>query len=111
MPSQALLPFEALATKASKTPPPAKFPQGHVVLTVGRWRADERYKGMDTLITALPRLLPRWPELQLVAVGDGDERGQTWMPHSVLPVPAHRPERGSAPASTRIVQVRQPIDG
>ena len=51
-------------------------------------------------------------------VGNGDERGmaggrqgQTWMPHSVLPVPAHRPDRGSAPASTRIVQVRQPIDG
>ena len=36
---------------------------------------------------------------------------QTWMPHSVLPVPAHRPLRGSAPASTRSVQVRQPIDG
>ncbi len=52
-------------------------------------------------------------------VGNGDKRGmasggsqgQTWMPHSVLPVPAHRPDRGSAPASTRIVQVRQPIDG
>ena len=44
------------------------------MLTVGRWRADERYKGMDTLITALPRLLPRWPELQLLAVGDGDDR-------------------------------------
>jgi hypothetical protein len=52
-------------------------------------------------------------------VRDGDKRGtasggsqgQTWMPHSVLPVPAHRPDRGSAPASTRIVQVRQPIDG
>ena len=44
------------------------------MLTVGRWRADERYKGMDTLITALPRLLPRWPELQLAAVGEGDDR-------------------------------------
>jgi phosphatidyl-myo-inositol dimannoside synthase len=29
---------------------------------------------MDTLITALPRLLTRWPELQLVAVGSGDDR-------------------------------------
>ena len=34
-----------------------------------------------------------------------------WMPHSVLPVPAHRPLRGSAPGSTRSVQVAQPIDG
>ena len=66
--------FEGLATNAAKRPAPARFPEGQVVLTVGRWRADERYKGMDTLITALPRLLPRWPELQLVAVGDGDDR-------------------------------------
>jgi phosphatidylinositol alpha-1,6-mannosyltransferase len=29
---------------------------------------------MDTLITALPRLMSRWPELQLAAVGDGDDR-------------------------------------
>jgi hypothetical protein len=36
---------------------------------------------------------------------------QTWRPHSVLPVPAQRPDRGSAPVSTRSVQVRQPIDG
>ena len=66
--------FEALAANAGKNKVPAAFPRGPVVLTVGRWRADERYKGMDTLITALPRLLPRWPELQLVAVGDGDDR-------------------------------------
>jgi glycosyltransferase involved in cell wall biosynthesis len=66
--------FEAFASDAARTAVPANFPDGHVVLTVGRWRMDERYKGMDTLITALPRLLPRWPELQLAAVGDGDDR-------------------------------------
>jgi phosphatidyl-myo-inositol dimannoside synthase len=66
--------FEALAPQAAKSAAPANFPEGRVVLTVGRWRADERYKGMDTLITALPRLLPRFPELQLAAVGDGDDR-------------------------------------
>ncbi len=66
--------FEALAHDAAKSPIPANFPEGRVILTVGRWRADERYKGMDTLITALPRLLPRWPELQLAAVGEGDDR-------------------------------------
>jgi phosphatidyl-myo-inositol dimannoside synthase len=66
--------FESLAPNAAMTPAPAHFPEGRVVLTVGRWRSEERYKGVDTLITALPRLLPRWPELQLVAVGDGDDR-------------------------------------
>ena len=66
--------FEALAPQSGKVATPINFPEGRVVLTVGRWRTDERYKGMDTLITALPRLLPRWPELQLAAVGDGDDR-------------------------------------
>jgi phosphatidylinositol alpha-1,6-mannosyltransferase len=66
--------FEALAPSAAKMAAPVGFPEGRVVLTVGRWRTDERYKGMDTLITALPRLLTRWPELQLAAVGEGDDR-------------------------------------
>jgi phosphatidyl-myo-inositol dimannoside synthase len=66
--------FEALLPVASKTPPPSGFPTGRVILTVGRWLASERYKGMDTLITSLPRLLPRWPEVQLAVVGEGDDR-------------------------------------
>jgi phosphatidylinositol alpha-1,6-mannosyltransferase len=66
--------FETIAATAKKTPPPEEFPPGRVVLTVGRWLASERYKGMDTLIAALPRLLPRWPELHLVMVGEGDDR-------------------------------------
>jgi phosphatidylinositol alpha-1,6-mannosyltransferase len=53
---------------------PAEFPKGRVILTVGRWLATERYKGMDTLIKALPRLLLRWPEIQLAIVGSGDDR-------------------------------------
>jgi phosphatidyl-myo-inositol dimannoside synthase len=53
---------------------PAEFPKGRVILTVGRWLAAERYKGMDTLIQALPRLLLNWPDIQLVMVGTGDDR-------------------------------------
>jgi phosphatidyl-myo-inositol dimannoside synthase len=66
--------FEALITAGTQQTPPQDFPTGRVILTVGRWLATERYKGMDTLITALPRLLTRWPELQLVLVGNGDDR-------------------------------------
>jgi phosphatidyl-myo-inositol dimannoside synthase len=66
--------FETLLAAGSQTAPPANFPSGRVILTVGRWLATERYKGMDTLITALPRLLTRWPELQLALVGAGDDR-------------------------------------
>jgi phosphatidyl-myo-inositol dimannoside synthase len=66
--------FEALLTMHPQPPPPANFPAGRVILTIGRWAESERYKGMDTLITALPRLLPRWPDLQLVIAGGGDDR-------------------------------------
>ena len=53
---------------------PKDFPRGRVILTVGRWLAAERYKGMDTLIQCLPRLLLRWPDVQLAIVGSGDDR-------------------------------------
>ncbi len=69
--------FEALLPTAAKSPRPKNFPEGRVILTVGRWLATERYKGMDTLITAMPRLLPRYPDLQLVLVGQGDD--QDWL--------------------------------
>jgi len=66
--------FEALLAVGAKAAPPEGFPAGRVILTVARWLATERYKGMDTLIIALPRLLTSWPELQLVLVGTGDDR-------------------------------------
>jgi len=67
--------FEALVAAKPAPALPANFPSGRIILTVGRWFADERYKGMDTLITALPRLLTEWPDVQLVAVGEGDDQG------------------------------------
>jgi glycosyltransferase involved in cell wall biosynthesis len=66
--------FEALLAAGAQTTPPGDFPSGRVILTVGRWLATERYKGMDTLITALPRLLTRWPDVHLVLAGTGDDR-------------------------------------
>jgi len=66
--------FEAFVAAGSHLSPPADFPHGRVILTVGRWLAPERYKGMDTLITALPRLLMQWPDLHIVLAGSGDDR-------------------------------------
>jgi len=66
--------FESLLGAGAQSTPTRDFPSGRVILTVGRWVATERYKGMDTLITALPRLLTTWPELQLVLAGSGDDR-------------------------------------
>ena len=53
---------------------PARFPSGRVILSVGRWSASERYKGLDHLISVLPRLIVSAPDLWLVAIGDGDDR-------------------------------------
>lgn len=67
--------FEKRIGGESSAVRPPGFPPGRVILTVGRWLAKERYKGMDTLILTLPRLLMNWPDLQLVMIGDGDDRG------------------------------------
>ena len=49
------------------------FPEGRVVLTVGRWAASERYKGADELIGAVSMLRADIPDLQLALVGKGDD--------------------------------------
>ena len=66
--------FETRLFGGPAAPLPAEFPKGRVILTVGRWLATERYKGMDTLIKTLPRLLLVYPDIQLVLVGSGDDR-------------------------------------
>ncbi len=68
--------FAALVPSVSGAALPLGFPAGRVILTVGRWSAGERYKGVDTLIVALACLLPRWPDLQLVVAGVGEDL--TW---------------------------------
>jgi glycosyltransferase involved in cell wall biosynthesis len=52
---------------------PLEFPPGKVILTVGRWAASERYKGADDLIAAVAQLRPKFPNLHLVLIGQGDD--------------------------------------
>lgn len=47
-----------------------------VILTFGRMSADERYKGFDEVIQAMPRLIQRVPGLVYVAAGDGSDRAR-----------------------------------
>lgn len=65
--------FLELAREGQKLPLPAGFPPGRTVLTVGRWAANERYKGADALIRAVAALSAAIPDIQLVAVGSGDD--------------------------------------
>ncbi|HEX3375934.1 MAG TPA: glycosyltransferase family 4 protein [Candidatus Acidoferrales bacterium] len=67
--------FEARVAAATPTAPPEGFPmEARNILTVGRWNSAEKYKGADTLISALPRFLKNAPDASLVLVGDGDDR-------------------------------------
>ncbi len=57
----------------ASSPLPHGFPEGRVILTVGRWDASEAYKGADHLIAAMPTLLKAFSDLHLVAVGEGSD--------------------------------------
>jgi phosphatidyl-myo-inositol dimannoside synthase len=65
--------FLSMADKPAKLSLPKNFPEGRVILSVGRWAASERYKGVDDLIRAVAQLQTKFPRLCLAAVGDGDD--------------------------------------
>jgi glycosyltransferase involved in cell wall biosynthesis len=65
--------FLGMADHPDNLPLLKGFPDGRVVLTVGRWAASERYKGVDDLIRASAQLRTKFPGLYLAAVGDGDD--------------------------------------
>ncbi len=50
------------------------LPPGRVLLTVARLDASERYKGVDTVIAALPNILNVIPGVHYIVIGDGDDR-------------------------------------
>jgi phosphatidylinositol alpha-1,6-mannosyltransferase len=67
--------FEARLADHAQPSLPSGFPLGgKIILAVGRWDPAERYKGADTLISALPRVLRTAPDTFLVLVGDGTDR-------------------------------------
>jgi phosphatidylinositol alpha-1,6-mannosyltransferase len=53
--------------------PAPREPGGKVILTVGRLRNDERYKGHDVVIEALNFIRKRSPKISYWVVGDGDD--------------------------------------
>lgn len=65
--------FYELSHRTEVPHPPAEFPKGETVLSVGRWAANERYKGADLLIGAVREISKEFPELHLVFAGPGDD--------------------------------------
>jgi glycosyltransferase involved in cell wall biosynthesis len=53
---------------------PFAAPRKPRILVVSRLSAGDPYKGVDTLIEAMPRVLLKYPEAQLRIVGDGSDR-------------------------------------
>ncbi|HLF30214.1 MAG TPA: glycosyltransferase family 4 protein [Xanthomonadales bacterium] len=47
---------------------------GHAMLIVGRLSAEQRHKGHDHLIEAMPLILQMVPDAQLVIAGEGNDR-------------------------------------
>jgi glycosyltransferase involved in cell wall biosynthesis len=67
--------FEARVAAHTPLVPPTDFPStGRIILSVGRWDSAEKYKGADTLVAALPRVVNTVPGASLVLVGDGNDR-------------------------------------
>ncbi len=52
------------------------LPNGHMIMTVSRLTASDRYKGVDTVIRAMPIVLSRIPDAFYVVVGDGADRAR-----------------------------------
>jgi phosphatidyl-myo-inositol dimannoside synthase len=65
--------FLEWANAPARLAAPRAWPSGQVILTVGRWASSERYKGADDLIQAVAQLRGTAPDLQLIAVGGGDD--------------------------------------
>jgi phosphatidyl-myo-inositol dimannoside synthase len=65
--------FLRLADPRKAVHAPRGFPEGRVVLAVGRWASTERYKGADELIAAVAQLRSGFPDLHLALVGSGDD--------------------------------------
>lgn len=72
-----------------------------VILTVGRLSSLERCKGFDEVIELMPRLLPRYPNLRYLIVGDGDDRARLESKAQSL-VPGKVIFAGHAPESEKV---------
>jgi len=49
------------------------LPEGKIILTVSRLAATENYKGVDSVIQAMPAVLKKIPDAYYVIIGTGDD--------------------------------------
>ncbi len=85
---------------------PSIVPGSKIVLTVARLAASEQYKGVDTVIRALPAVLTAVPETAYVIVGDGDDRRRLEQLAAALGVSDRVCFFGSATSEQLVSQLR-----
>jgi len=73
-----------------------------VLMTLGRLALKERYKGFDEVMDVLPSLIPRFPNLKYLIVGDGQDRQRLEEKAKVLSIGDHVVFAGKIPESDKV---------
>lgn len=72
-----------------------------VLMTLGRFSADERYKGVDEVLKVMPQILRRFPDLAYMVVGNGSDLPRLQQKARELGVDSHVIFTGSVPESEK----------
>jgi glycosyltransferase involved in cell wall biosynthesis len=92
-----LLPYGYCGDKETRAPAPPTEGRSPSVLTVTRLDATEAYKGVDTVIGALPQILCRYPSVHYTVVGSGSDQERLQALAGELGVGDHVSFRGLVP--------------
>lgn len=63
-----------------------KLENARVLMTLGRLESEERYKGFDEVLEALPDLSERFPNIKYLIVGDGPDKARLEVKATLLGV-------------------------
>lgn len=73
-----------------------------VLLTLGRLQQLEGYKGQDRIITLLPKLISKFPDLVFMIVGDGNDRARLEEIVTTLTLQEHVIFAGRVPENEKV---------
>jgi len=77
-----------------------------VIMTLGRLRSDERYKGIDEVLEVMPSLVREMPDLVYLILGDGDDRSRLESKTQALGMHSHVVFGGYIPEEEKAAHYR-----
>jgi len=77
-----------------------------IIMTLGRLRTDERYKGIDEVLEVMPSLVREMPDLTYMIVGDGDDRFRLESKARALGIDSHVVFAGFIPEKEKAAYYR-----